>query len=192
MACNSTLKAVLYKIFPAEQFGQNGKWKQTFVLLAQDTNTSTQEVYDQKILFETYTDEIMGLLQSLQEGQPVNVKFDIQGKEYPDRNTGELKYFNKLKAYSLEADQQPQYAPVVQQAPQQAPQQFAQGNGQIPHPTSTPQGQAAYPPQSGVQQPTGQFQNPAPLPQQVPQQPQQAMPVPPQQQQGAWSVGNDQ
>jgi hypothetical protein len=78
------------------------------------------------------------LLDKYAVGQKVQVSFDLCGRKYNDRNTGEEKYFNSLHAWRLstsniapEYEQQP--AP---QAPQPGPQpQTAMGEtapGEIP------------------------------------------------------------
>lgn len=41
-------------------------------------------------------------LDSFAEGEVVTMSFDIQGVKYNDRQTGEEKYFNKVRAYKIE------------------------------------------------------------------------------------------
>ena len=52
-----------------------------------------------------------------QEGQSVEVSFNVEGREYTDKNTGEIKHFNSLTAWRIEAAVAPMPAtPPVGQA----------------------------------------------------------------------------
>ena len=52
--------------------------------------------------FSINGDEKCRELDSFAEGEVVTVSFDIQGLKYNDKNTGEEKYFNKVRAYKIE------------------------------------------------------------------------------------------
>lgn len=41
-------------------------------------------------------------LDSFQKGQVVTVSFDVSGMRYPDKATGETKYFTKVRGYKIE------------------------------------------------------------------------------------------
>lgn len=62
--------------------------------------TSKDEVYPQYVTFQFYQDKV-ALLDSIQIGQEVVVKFNLKGKEWYDPD-GEVKYFNSLDAYAIE------------------------------------------------------------------------------------------
>lgn len=56
--------------------------------------------YHQPISFQLTQDRCV-LADKVSEGQEVTAKFNIRGKEYADRNTGETKYFNTLEIWAI-------------------------------------------------------------------------------------------
>ena len=45
----------------------------------------------------------MKILDSFKEGDAVTVSYDINGREFKDEQTGEVKYFNTIRGYKVEA-----------------------------------------------------------------------------------------
>lgn len=60
----------------------------------------SSSMYPQEISFQLAQDKC-GLIDSVQEGQNIEVSFNIQGREWTSP-TGEVKYFNTLDAWRIE------------------------------------------------------------------------------------------
>lgn len=84
----NTITGKIHRVYPTERKEINGKVYHERVLVIDNTR------YDQ------YTGEPG--FSSFAEGEVVTVSFDIQGLKYNDKNTGEEKYFNKVRAYKIE------------------------------------------------------------------------------------------
>ena len=63
--------------------------------------TTPDDKYPQDIMLELQQDQT-SLLDAFMEGQEVEVSFDIRGREWTSP-TGDIKYFNTLKAFRVEA-----------------------------------------------------------------------------------------
>jgi hypothetical protein len=63
--------------------------------------TTPDDKYPQDIMLELQQDHT-SLLDAFMEGQEVEVSFDIRGREWTSP-TGDVKYFNTLKAFRVEA-----------------------------------------------------------------------------------------
>ena len=63
--------------------------------------TPPDEKYPQDVSFELQQDHT-SMLDGFMEGQEVEVSFDIRGREWTSP-TGDVKYFNTLKAFRVEA-----------------------------------------------------------------------------------------
>src|SRR5690606_14710719 len=96
-------------------------------------------------------------LNTYQVGQQATISVNLRGKEYQDKQTGQIKYFNTIQGWKINAVGQPQQ-----------PQQF---QGQQPQQYQHPQGQPTY--ANNPQQPQGFQQGQPQQPQQGYGQPQQ-------------------
>ena len=72
---------------------------------------ASNPMYPQYINFQLIQDKV-DLLEPFQEGEMLNVEFDLRGREWTSPQ-GEVKYFNSLDAWRL--------SPVQQQAPAAQP-----------------------------------------------------------------------
>ncbi len=68
--------------------------------------TDTSSMYPQHVTFQLTQDKC-DLLDMFHEGQSVEVSFNVEGREYTDKNTGEIKHFNSLTAWRIEAGELP-------------------------------------------------------------------------------------
>jgi len=62
---------------------------------------TTDETYPQHILIEFNQDKC-NLVDNRNVGDKVKVSINISGREYADKNTGEVKYFNSIKGWKIE------------------------------------------------------------------------------------------
>lgn len=108
--------------------GKNGIWKkQDFVL-------ETEGQYPKKICFTVWGDKINSQL--MQEGNQLNVSFDIESREYNGR------WYTDVKAWKMEMAGEgqgndggfaPQSAPATQSAPAQLSEELkASGDDDLP------------------------------------------------------------
>jgi hypothetical protein len=97
------MTGVVEKIFDTEHVSEKFK-KRTFVLNDQ------AEKYPQTISFQTVQDKTT-LLDSMIEGQEVEVSFNLRGREWTSPS-GEVKYFNTLEAWRIEGSSKPDPQPV--------------------------------------------------------------------------------
>jgi len=88
-----TIKGTLKLIRPTQQVSEKFK-KREFVL----TDNSSQ--YPQHISLQA-TQEKCELLNGFNEGDEVEVGFYLRGREWTDKNTGQVKFFNSLDAYKI-------------------------------------------------------------------------------------------
>lgn len=95
------------KVLKDEQVISEKFKKREFVV----TDDSSQ--YPQDILFQA-TQDRTDLLNNFSEGSAVTVHFNLRGREWTSP-TGEVKYFNTLDVWRIEADQAS--APVADAAP---------------------------------------------------------------------------
>jgi len=105
MEVKGTIKAIF-----AEQVISDKFRKREFVL-------TTKDKYPQDILFQL-TQGNTDLIDAIRVGEEVEVKFNLQGKEYTNRE-GKVNYFNSLNVWQVNV-LQTKSAPVAQ--PQQAQQ----------------------------------------------------------------------
>ena len=98
-----TIKVINDTVQVSEKFS-----KREFVL----TDDSTQ--YPQAILFQLAQDKC-SMLDPFMEGQSVEVSFNLRGREWTSP-TGEVKYFNTLDAWRVEATTSSAPAPIAQPA----------------------------------------------------------------------------
>ena len=91
------IKGIIKKISETVQISDRFR-KREFVV-----EYSNNPDYPQPLQFELVQDRCE-LLDSFQEGQEVEVHFDLRGREWTSPQ-GQVKYFNSLQAWKLVADQ---------------------------------------------------------------------------------------
>jgi hypothetical protein len=89
---NGTLKVVMDTIQVSDKFS-----KREFVV----TDAST--MYPQHVSFQLTQDKC-SMLDTLMEGQEVEVSFNLRGREWTSPQ-GEVKFFNSLEAFRVESNQ---------------------------------------------------------------------------------------
>lgn len=90
-----TLKGEIKVINEIEQISDSFK-KREFVV----TDASGQ--YEQQVLFQTVQDRTE-LLDKFKAGDKVEVTFFLRGREWTNPKDGEIRYFNSLDAWKVEA-----------------------------------------------------------------------------------------
>ena len=73
--------------------------------------TDASTMYPQHVTMQ-FTQDKCDILNMYNEGQEVEIFFNLDGKEYTDKNTGEIKYFNSLNAWKIEASGSTTSAPT--------------------------------------------------------------------------------
>lgn len=109
----------IHKITPVQEItGKSGKTfaKRTLVLDAARYDTHTGEKkYDNYPSFE-FSGDGMKILDNFKEGDAVTVSYDINGREFEDPETHEIRYFNTIRGYKVErygdVEAKTQQAPV--------------------------------------------------------------------------------
>ena len=91
------IKGIIKKISESVQISDRFR-KREFVV-----EYSNNPDYPQPLQFEMVQDRCE-LLDSFQEGQEVEVHFDLRGREWTNPQ-GQVKYFNSLQAWKLVAEQ---------------------------------------------------------------------------------------
>lgn len=125
----NTISGRIHKVTPIQKItGKSGNTftKRTLVLDAARYDTHTGErKYDNYPSFE-FSGEAMSQLDKYKEGDAVTVSYDINGREFEDPNTHEVRYFNTIRGYKVEpyGKREEAYA--------QAPAPQPQGNAVIP------------------------------------------------------------
>lgn len=108
-----------------------------------DIVVTTEGTYPQHITIQ-FTQDKCNLLDQFQIGQEVTIYINLNGREYQDKQTGQLKYFNTIQGWKINAVGQPVQAPqgYAQPVPQQPMQQqyqqqpnYAQPQPQYQQPT---------------------------------------------------------
>lgn len=137
----NTITGRIHKITPVQEItGKSGKTfsKRTLVLDAARYDTHTGEKkYDNYPSIE-FSGDGMKILDSFKEGDAVTVSYDINGREFKDEQTGEVKYFNTIRGYKVErygdVEAKAQQAPTPNTGNEQqtATVQSQQGNDGLP------------------------------------------------------------
>lgn len=121
--------------------GQTEQVSQTFQKRDVVIMTEESSQYPQPILVQ-FTQAKCDELNTYQVGQQATISINLRGKEYQDKQTGQLKYFNTIQGWRItqpqaqapqqQFQQQPQQPQYGQQ--QQGQQQFQQqqGNNGLP------------------------------------------------------------
>ncbi|MBQ2350374.1 MAG: DUF3127 domain-containing protein [Cytophagales bacterium] len=100
MSLSFELQGTLHKIEPIQQISDTFK-KRNIIIVSSDN-----PMYKEYITFELLQDDC-SLVDSLQEGDCVVVYFNIRGRVYQDKNTGEPRYFTFLRAWKINKIDQP-------------------------------------------------------------------------------------
>lgn len=87
--------------------------KREFVI----TDDSTQ--YPQHVLFQLTQDKC-DLLDAVNEGDEVKVSFNLRGREWTNPKDGEVRFFNSLDAWKIEAMNTGGSAPMPETMPNEA------------------------------------------------------------------------
>lgn len=109
----------IHRITPEQTItGKSGKTftKRTLILDAARYDTHTGEKkYDNYPSFELSGDR-MRILDNFKEGDAVTVSYDINGREFEDPETHEIRYFNTIRGHKVErygdVEAKTQQAPV--------------------------------------------------------------------------------
>lgn len=139
----NTITGRVHRITPEQTItGKSGKTftKRTLVLDAARYDTHTGEKKFDNYPSIEFSGEQMNKLDEFKEGDAVVVSFDINGREFKDEQTGEVKYFNSIRGYKVErygdVEAKAQQAPTPNTGNQQqaaAPAQEQQGDeNQLP------------------------------------------------------------
>ena len=115
----NTITGRIHRITPEQTItGKSGKTfaKRTLVLDAARYDTHTGEKkYDNYPSFE-FSGDGMKILDNFKEGDAVTVSYDINGREFEDPETHEIRYFNTIRGYKVErygdVEAKTQQAPV--------------------------------------------------------------------------------
>lgn len=138
----NTITGRIHRITPEQTItGKSGKTftKRTIVLDVPRYDSRTGEkIFDNYPSVE-FSGELMKTLDAFKEGDAVVVSFDINGREFKDEQTGEVKYFNSIRGYKVErygdVEAKAQQAPTPNTSNQQqtaAPAQEQQGEDNLP------------------------------------------------------------
>ena len=138
----NTITGRVHRITPEQTItGKSGKafTKRTLVLDAARYDTHTGEKKFDNYPSIEFSGELMKTLDGFKEGDAVVVSFDINGREFKDEQTGEVKYFNSIRGYKVErygdVEAKVQQAPALNTGNQQqtaAPAQEQQGEDNLP------------------------------------------------------------
>lgn len=130
----NTITGRIRKITPTKtitsQTTGNTFYKREVILDASRFDPYTgQKKFDNWPMLEFGGEEACRQLDGYNEGELVTISFDLNGREYTDKQTGEVKYFTSVRGYKIEraGQQQPPQQPTAQ-----APTPQPQGNTVIP------------------------------------------------------------
>lgn len=114
------VKGVIKEMFGVKQITQTFSKSEIVV--------TTSEQYPQEIIIQ-FTNDRIQLLNGYRPGEFVDVKINLKGRGYPDKNTGQMRYFNTVEGWAISRPQQQQYQNQQSnyQQPQQSYQQPQQG-----------------------------------------------------------------
>ena len=115
------ITGVIKKKFPEQQVSEKFR-KRDFVL----TDNSSQ--YPQHITFQLVQDRC-SLIDGFNEGQEIKVFFNLRGREYTDKRTNEIRFFNTVEAWKIEGGAgQQQEVPTTASAPMPDITTFSSGD----------------------------------------------------------------
>lgn len=104
----------------------NSFQRRSLTLMQRRFNPNTGEEYEPNFPTFDFSQRHCEELDKFQHGSLVQITFDAVGVKYNDRQTGEEKYFNSLRAFKIEhyvRQQQPPQQPPQAMQPSQSPSQ---------------------------------------------------------------------
>lgn len=117
----NTITGRIHKITPTKAIVSdktgNTYHKREIILDASRFDQYTGEKkFDNFPMLEFGGEETCRQLDGYKEGELVTISFDLNGREYTDKQTGEVKYFTSVRGYKIErTGQQPTAQPQAQQ-----------------------------------------------------------------------------
>lgn len=119
--------------FIGEEVAITENFRKRDVVITDESNPQ----YPQHISMQCTQDKCM-LLNNFNVGDIVNVSFNLRGKPYKDKNTGEEKYFNSVEIWKIEntTTQQPLSNPITDK-PRSYEEEVAPGSK---YPNTLPEG----------------------------------------------------
>lgn len=143
----------VYKVGQTEQIptkSGNPFQKRTLVLMQQQYDRTTGQPLEPNYPSFEFTQRGCALLDQFQPNQLVKVTFELSGRKYQSKKTGQEDYFTSLRAFRIEPYAPPQqaqtgnYPPPAQNGYQQPQNGYQRQNPQLDF-----QQQGNYPPQQG-------------------------------------------
>lgn len=133
----NTITGRVHRITPEQQItGKSGKTfiKRTLVLDASRFDPYTGEKKFDNYPSIEFSGDIMKTLDGFNEGDVVVVSFDINGREFNDEQTGEIKYFNSIRGYRIEryGNSERTQAQSTGNDPQDSLHEYGDAEGQLP------------------------------------------------------------
>lgn len=127
----NTITGRIHKITPTKAIVSdktgNTYHKREIILDASRFDQYTGEKkFDNFLMLEFGGEETCRQLDGYKDGELVTISFDLNGREYTDKQTGEVKYFTSVRGYKIERAGQQQQPMAQATAPQ------PQGNAVIP------------------------------------------------------------
>jgi hypothetical protein len=90
---SNTLTGVIAKIFETKQVSEKFTKRELVI--------NTAEQYPQSVILQ-FTKDKCSVLDNYKEGQTVTLSYNLQGREWVDPKTSEVRYFNTLQAWKIE------------------------------------------------------------------------------------------
>jgi len=90
---SNTVTGVIAKIFETKQVSEKFTKREVVI--------NTAEQYPQSVILQ-FTKDKCSVLDNYKEGQTVTVHYNLQGREWTDPKTNEVRYFNTLQAWKIE------------------------------------------------------------------------------------------
>lgn len=151
----NTITGRIHKITPTKtitsQTTGNTFYKREVILDASRFDPYTgQKKFDNWPMLEFGGEEACRQLDGYNEGELVTISFDLNGREYTYKQTGEVKYFTSVRGYKIEraGQQQPPQQPTAQ-APTPQPQGNAVIQGERGAKPTPEQAKDLFPPVQG-------------------------------------------
>ena len=97
----------IYKILPTQTFvsqksGNTSHMREIVLDASRFDQYTGEKKYDNYPGIVFWGDEQCARLDAFKEGELVTVSFDLNGTQYQDKQTGETKYFTRVKGYKIE------------------------------------------------------------------------------------------
>ena len=95
MALNFKTEGILHKIDLIQQITETFKKRNIVVEICDNP------IYKEYVTFELIQEDGCKLVDDFTCGDKVEVFFSIRGREYQNKNSGEIKYFNTLRCWKI-------------------------------------------------------------------------------------------